>query len=256
MSIYQTRRRDSGFTLIELLVVISIIALLIGILLPALGAARKAAQASQCLSSIRSIGQGFALFATDHKNYVFPTTQMYSGTKYYVTLTNLNYIDEDSEIHRCPNDASVFWDDNTRTTSYAMNGYFAPNHDPYGIPMRDESGIRLEDVADPSEKITVVEIAEDRIVDHVMPMYWGTSGPVHPLGGMGAMARNGQLDSSSGNVPKSVIRERHADASNYAFADGHGAATKFSETWDDTIADMSDRDTNDKTDKYDPKYDN
>jgi len=57
-----------GFTLIELLVVISIIALLIGILLPALGKARDAARGAACLSNIRQLAISFYAYATDNEN--------------------------------------------------------------------------------------------------------------------------------------------------------------------------------------------
>ncbi len=66
----QPARGRTGFTLIELLVVISIIALLVGILLPALGAARRTAQNSQCLSNIRQMDTAAMSFAADHRFHI------------------------------------------------------------------------------------------------------------------------------------------------------------------------------------------
>ncbi len=63
-------RHPRGFTLIELLVVISIIALLIGILLPALGSARRSAQQTKSLANTRSWGQGTMMFATDTRQWL------------------------------------------------------------------------------------------------------------------------------------------------------------------------------------------
>ena len=56
-------RPHAAFTLVELLVVIGLVALLIGILLPVLGAARRAAQASRCAANLRQIGIAARLYA-------------------------------------------------------------------------------------------------------------------------------------------------------------------------------------------------
>ena len=108
-------RKTYAFTLIELLVVISIIALLIGILLPALGAARNTARDLKCLANQRQMGIGFHAYASEYDQILPPAfdNQNYNGqaTDWSVLITaylegNANFtfndLEQRNELFSCP----------------------------------------------------------------------------------------------------------------------------------------------------------
>ncbi len=116
-----SRLRNQGFTLIELLVVISIIALLVALLLPALGAAREAANSTKCLGNLRQIGFAFQLYAGDNKDF-FPSAYQpsWAGPKWFDPGKLGDYIDQISKVFICPTDR--FPDsDGSFLYSYAYN---------------------------------------------------------------------------------------------------------------------------------------
>jgi prepilin-type N-terminal cleavage/methylation domain-containing protein/prepilin-type processing-associated H-X9-DG protein len=98
-------RKNSGFTLIELLVVVSVIALLIGILLPSLGNARKTALAAKCLANVRGLATAGYNYSVDHKLLVGYSAALVDRKKMLRDYTNSDTTNTDrknQDIWACP----------------------------------------------------------------------------------------------------------------------------------------------------------
>ncbi|MEX0774210.1 MAG: prepilin-type N-terminal cleavage/methylation domain-containing protein [Phycisphaeraceae bacterium] len=125
--------RRAGFTLIELLVVISIIALLISILLPALGNARAAARQSHCASNLRQHGIAYQMYAGDEHDWL-PRCRM-GSQPFYLSYQNfiakyMNFPDDVTTPGITTNSAyAVYWNSAGIFPKSFMSAFICPVND-------------------------------------------------------------------------------------------------------------------------------
>lgn len=237
--------RRSGFTLIELLVVVAIIALLIGLILPAVSNARALGISTRCLASLRDIGTAVSAYLVANDDH-FPLSNAHGGFQPGTAWIDTLMPQTRSKLqYRCPADNAVNFDEpdpaKRRITSYGINAFMSPlpfNYEPTGGPPYGYIvASRLRDV---SRRVYVCEVAEadqhgtPQYADHVDPDQWGNN----PFGGGGGKQPSWQ-----------VALDRHLKRANYNYADGHAEHAAFDVTW------KVDPATGDKViDQWDPGF--
>jgi prepilin-type N-terminal cleavage/methylation domain-containing protein/prepilin-type processing-associated H-X9-DG protein len=168
------RHHAAGFTLVELLVVIAIMSLLIGLLLPSLGAAKEAARKLVCLAQLRGIGITVPMYAMDYNDWLLMHGREPGGGEFYwfkklhhysgEPAGQTKYLSTPKDMFRCPTQDSSTWsyDDsplfaNGAEISYGWN-YMLGDH---GIP--GPSGVvppdrwRTTQINSPSSMVVIGE---------------------------------------------------------------------------------------------------
>ncbi len=172
-------RRRAGFTLIELLVVIAIIAILAAILFPVFARAREAARRSACLSNMKQIGIGLAMYLQDY-DQTFPpggpkSWEARKNDRNFLASQLQPYL-KNEQIFRCPSDSGWTTFKPTLFQAFGSSYTDALRNVWGGVDLQYKSEAAITSVAD-------------------KPLLWDMNENWHPgTGNLAASATDGRLE--------------------------------------------------------------
>ena len=197
------RRSLRAFTLVELLIVMAIMGVLVGLLLPAIQAARSAARRAECANQMRQFGLAIHHYAQTHGDRLPRTYHAGAGQSWMQTLAP--FVEHVDSLRICPDDPHGATRLQHSGTSYVANQYL--------FMQVDGSVSKMGQLKATSRTIALFEGADARdptssLTDHAHPADWFKPGRVQ-RGWVWAF------------LEQDIQTDRHQMAANYLFMDGH-----------------------------------